>query len=162
ARVLREVAAGLAPGAVVDLGCGTALLTADLRARFPSARVVAGVDLSQSMLREGLRRHGALVRANVYALPFASGTVDLLTSTISYHVYVQPERALAEIRRVLAPGATLVLATMVTRFLKGKAGVMRLTTIGETRRHLEQAGFSVERTGRVRPGVAVFVSRAQA
>ena len=157
--VLREVA-GLAPRAVVDLGCGTALLTADLRARFPSARVVVGVDLSQGMLREGLRRHDALVRANVYALPIAGGAVDLLTSTISYHFYVEPERALAEIRRVLAPGATLVLATMVTRFLKGSTGIMRLTTIGETQRHLEQAGFSVERIGRVRPGVAVFVAKA--
>src|SRR5262249_55515607 len=71
AAVLREVV-GLEPRAVVDLGCGTALLTADLRARLPSARVVAGADLSHEMLREGLRRHDSLVRANVYALPFAS------------------------------------------------------------------------------------------
>jgi ubiquinone/menaquinone biosynthesis C-methylase UbiE len=158
AQVMRELE-GLAPRTVVDLGCGTGLLTADLRKRFPQAKVVVGADLSHEMMREGRSRHDAFVQANVYALPLAGGSADLLTSTISYHFYVQPERALREIRRVVGKGGTFILATMVTRFIKGSTGILRLTTIAETRKHLEQAGFSVVRIDRVRPGVAVFVAR---
>ena len=161
AQVLRELA-GLSPRAVLDLGCGTGLLTADMRKRFPQARVVVGADLSHEMMREGKHRHDAFARANVYALPFATGSIDLLTSTISYHFYVHPERALHEIRRVLSDRGTFVLATMVTRFLKGSTGILRLTTIGETKQHLEEAGFTIARIDRVRPGVAVFVARVPA
>ena len=74
---------------MLDLGCGTGQLTADL-ARFGSARVV-GVDLSHDMLRQAAERAPERVRANVYALPFADGAFDLVTSSISYHFY-EPAR----------------------------------------------------------------------
>src|SRR5262245_6527997 len=93
------------PRHVIDLGCGTAQLTLDLSARSPG---VVGVDLSMDMLAAARRRLGPrapqLVRANVYALPFSDRSVDLVTSTISYHWYLEPARALAELRRVPLPG----------------------------------------------------------
>jgi len=149
------------PARVIDLGCGTAQLTDDLARRFPAA-AVAGVDLSQDMLREARRRLGAqapaLLRGNVYALPLADGGVDLLTSTISYHWYLEPARALAEIRRVLRPGGRFVLATMATRFWRGVVGRARLATVEDTRADLAAAGFRVVDERRVRPGVRVFVA----
>jgi ubiquinone/menaquinone biosynthesis C-methylase UbiE len=149
------------PRTVIDLGCGTAQLTDDLMRRFPKARV-AGVDLSSAMLLAAQRRLGAaappLLRSNVYALPLATGSVDVMTSTISYHWYLEPQRALAEIRRVVRPGGRFVLATLATRLFRGVVGRARLATADDTRRELETAGFKVVAESRVRPGVRIFVA----
>lgn len=162
-RVHEAVLQTAAPDArrVLDLGCGTAQLTVDLAARHP---FVAGADLSPEMLRAAKRRLGAsappLVCANVYALPFADGAFDLLTSTISYHWYADKPRALAEIRRVLAPGGHLLLATITeTRIKLGPPKLVRFTDIRETERDLAAAGFTVAARRRVRPFVTIFDAR---
>ncbi len=154
-------ASGVAPRVVVDLGCGTAQLTADLSRRFPGA-LVAGVDLSDAMLIAARRRLGAeappLLRANVYALPLADASVDLLTSTISYHWYLEPARALAEIRRVLRPGGRFVLATMATKIFRGNVAKARLVTAEDHVADLRAAGFQVVGNAHVRPSVRVFTA----
>jgi ubiquinone/menaquinone biosynthesis C-methylase UbiE len=161
--VLREIAPLPPPRRVIDLGCGTAQLTVDLAARFGSALVV-GVDLSAAMLAAARRRLGphapSLVRANVYALPFADGAADLVTSTISYHWYLEPARALAEVRRALAPGGHFVLATLATRMFRGVVGRARFVTVAEHLADLRVAGFQVVATTRVRPGVVVLTATA--
>ncbi len=143
----------------VDLGCGTAQLTADLAERYP---VVIGADLSHEMLRAAQRRLGSdappLVRANVYALPFRDGSVDLLTVTISYHFYLEPQRALAEIRRVLRPGGRFVLAALVGP-ISGTGSIMRLDTPQKVRHELERAGFVIESAAPLRPVVRIYVAR---
>jgi ubiquinone/menaquinone biosynthesis C-methylase UbiE len=162
-RAMLALLDGDAPRAVLDLGCGTGQLTADLRARFPSARV-AGVDLSDAMLRQARGRVPLPVRASVYALPFADGAFTLVTSSISYHFYLEPERALAEIRRVLAPGGRFVLATLAPprprlfRALHGPMRHMRVTGADEVAGELAAAGFRVLRRERARGLVAVFAA----
>jgi ubiquinone/menaquinone biosynthesis C-methylase UbiE len=148
-----------APRRVLDLGCGTGQLTADLAARFPGAEVL-GLDLSADMLAFARRRlaQPRLLRANVYALPIADGALDLVTSTISYHWYLEPLRALAEIRRVLRPGGHFVLATMATWFVSAVVGLNRWVPASEHRNDLRAAGFSVGATARVRPTVHIFTA----
>ena len=87
-------------------------------------------------------------------------SVDLLTSTISYHFYLDRARALGEIRRVLRPGGQLLLATLATHLLRGNLRYMRLATISDTRADLAAAGFTVERVVHVFPAVRVFVATA--
>jgi ubiquinone/menaquinone biosynthesis C-methylase UbiE len=142
---------------VLDLGCGTAQLTADLAARFPGAHVV-GLDLSADMLAVARRRLAgpSLLRANVYALPLADGVLDLVTSTISYHWYLEPARALAEVRRVLRPGGRFVLATMATRRFRLALAHQRLAPAADHLADLRAAGFAVTATVRVRPAVHIF------
>ncbi len=150
---------GPPPRRVLDLGCGTAQLTADLRARFPHA-LVLGADLSGDMLAAARRRLGAatppLVQANVYALPFKDGSLDLVTSTVSYHWYLEPERALAEIHRVLEPGGRFQLATMTHTWLWRLAPKTRVVGATETRRELVAGGFQVTRETRLRPWVTLY------
>jgi ubiquinone/menaquinone biosynthesis C-methylase UbiE len=158
AAVLRAVdAQDLTPEVVIDLGCGTAQLTADLAARYP---VVCGVDLSAAMLAAARRRLGAaappLVQANVYALPLRDASVDLLTSTISYHWYLEPARALAEIHRVLRPGGRFVLATLASRVFQGTFGQTRWVSPARHAADLRAAGFTVLGEARVIPNVRVF------
>ena len=155
----------IAPRSILDLGCGTGLLTADLRARFPAARVV-GADLSDAMLRQAGDRVPLRARANVYALPFADGAFDLVTSSISYHFYLEPARALAEIRRVLSPGGRFVLAALASprlgplRVPLSPRAHMRVAAAGQIARELGAAGFHVTHVERVRALAAVFVAAA--
>ncbi|MGE3844832.1 MAG: trans-aconitate 2-methyltransferase, partial [Vicinamibacterales bacterium] len=98
---------------VLDLGCGSGLLTADLLARLPGGRVTC-VDLSANMLtaaREELNdrfpRRVSFIRAEASQLPFAAA-FDAVFSTATFH-WVPDHRALfAGIRIALVPGGRLV------------------------------------------------------
>ena len=118
--VQREVAArvaGLAidsaPAAarVLDVGCGPGGLLAELSARRPSLSAT-GVDLSHGMARACRERlpGGAAVGGDAEALPFRSGSFDLVVSTSTFQWVTDLARALGEVRRVLAPGGTFCLA----------------------------------------------------
>ncbi len=90
---------------VLDAGCGaghTALTFA------PHVREVVAFDLSDEMLAqvEALAAQRGITnirtqRGDVENMPFADGEFDLVTSRYSAHHWPHPERALAEIRRVL-------------------------------------------------------------
>jgi ubiquinone/menaquinone biosynthesis C-methylase UbiE len=158
AAVLRAVG-DVHAATVIDLGCGTGQLTADLAARFP---LVAGIDLSAAMLAAARRRLGAaappLLQANVYALPLRDASVDLLTSTISYHWYLEPERALAEIRRVVRPGGRFILATLTSRLFQGTLAATRWVSPARHAADLRAAGFTITAESRVLPNVRVFTA----
>jgi len=76
---------------------------------------MVGVDAARGMVREaaGTAPSGFSVRfveARVENLPFLSGWFDAVTSTVSFHHWRDQRAGLAEIGRVLAPGAVLALA----------------------------------------------------
>lgn len=107
----------LRPGArVLDLCTGTADLALAAVSRGAGARVL-GVDFSAEMLRRGLGkvRGGAhreaihLVRGDAANIPAASASVDAVTIGFGIRNVAQPERALAEIARVLRPGGRLAI-----------------------------------------------------
>lgn len=96
-----------APGAhVLDVGCGNGAYLARLEAR---RATVTGCDLSLGMLNAGTGAQ--LVNADAQYLPFCRGTFDaVLAAHMLYHVPDQ-RAAVAEIRRVLAPGGACVAVT---------------------------------------------------
>lgn len=94
---------------VLDAGCGTGRLTAELLEALPRGRVI-GIDLSQNMLtaaREHLRPHFGmqvgLVAADFLHLPF-EGAFDGIVSTAAFHWVLDHERLFLELRRILRPG----------------------------------------------------------
>ncbi|WP_199826389.1 class I SAM-dependent methyltransferase [Streptomyces sp. SBT349] len=92
---------------VLDLGAGTGKLTRLLTDR---ERDVTAVEPSDGM-RELLtsRAPGARVLAGVAeSIPLCEGSVDVVLMAQAWH-WVDPERALPETARVLAPGGTLGL-----------------------------------------------------
>lgn len=54
-----------------------------------------------------------LLRADVGRLPFASGSVDAIHAGAAIHCWPNPEAAMAEISRVLAPGGVFVASTFL-------------------------------------------------
>jgi SAM-dependent methyltransferase len=99
---------------VIELGCGTAYLSAQLARQ--GARPV-GVDLTPAQLATAGRcqqRFGLvfpLVEANAEDVPLQDGSFDLVVSEYGASVWCDPERWVAEAARLLRPGGRLVFLT---------------------------------------------------
>jgi len=111
-------------GPVLDAGCGAGGYTRALRE--DGHRVVAA-DLSEGMTRSG--GEPATV-ADITALPFAAGSFGgAIALHMLYHVD-DPDAALAELRRVTAPGGIVVISTNAAG---DKAALRRAHAIGAER-----------------------------
>jgi len=97
---------------VLDAGCGTGRLTADLLQALPNGRVVA-LDVSQNMSRSareylqpqfGLRAQ--VVVADLLDLPFAA-TFDGIVSTAAFHWVLDHDRLFRGLFQSLRPGGWL-------------------------------------------------------
>jgi ubiquinone/menaquinone biosynthesis C-methylase UbiE len=103
-----ELLAAQPGAAVVDVGCGAGRAVGELVERGVKA---VGVDPTEQMIDVARRRwSGADFRlAGAYGLPFREGVLDGYRADKVFHVLDDPARALAEARRVLAPGGRVVL-----------------------------------------------------
>lgn len=98
---------------ILDVGCGTGILTARIQSTL-STDDVSGVDPSEGMLANARRRSSAVNWLNGAAehLPLPDGAVDAVTSSTAFHFFDQPA-ALAEFHRVLAPGGIVVIGSVI-------------------------------------------------
>ena len=110
----------VSPARVVDLGAGPGAGADALARRYPRADIVE-IDRSAVMLRERRRwrwpaamRRGRRVRlrADALALPLAADSADLVFSNLLLPVCQDPDRVLAEVHRVLKPGAPFVFTSL--------------------------------------------------
>lgn len=142
-------------GVMLDIGCGSGATLQWFSGRHPGWRCL-GVDVAW----EGLRavpplRSGGAALASALALPVRSSSVDLIVSQdVLQHLPLDGGdlAALAEMRRVLKPGGTLVLRTNAQPIPRTPDDVeyqFHRYATPELRRKLISAGFVVERLGRV-------------
>lgn len=99
---------------LLDLGTGTGRMLEVFSSR---ARRGTGIDLSHEMLtvaRDKLEKAGCancqVRQGDLYQLPFGSGDFDAITIHQVLHFLNEPDRAIAEAARVLAPGGFLLIA----------------------------------------------------
>ncbi|MFE0175507.1 class I SAM-dependent methyltransferase [Streptomyces sp. NPDC059002] len=100
------------PATILDIGCGDGTAAATAAPLLAGHRVI-GVDWSQDALRRANAHLSHVVRGELTdgGLPFATGAADaVLFSEVIEHL-VDPDSALDELRRVLAPGGHLMLST---------------------------------------------------
>jgi len=154
----RDIAAQLKPvpyETLLDVGCGTGFLI-DLMAKHRPARYT-GLDLSPEMIRmaEGKQIEGAAFTVgSADRLPFPDRSFDIVTCSQSFHHYPYPDKAMAEVLRVLKPGGLYILSDTgiggVGGFIDNHI-LFRLARSGDchtTNRHgiarmMEKAGFTV-------------------
>lgn len=109
---------------VLDLACGPGNFSREFARIVAPDGLVAGVDVSQTMLERGaeeLRRSGlanlALIRADAGELPFTDDSFDGACCFAALHLMAEPFAVLDELTRVLAPGGRIALMTSVRRQL---------------------------------------------
>ncbi len=115
---LEALANELQPARALDVGCGAG--HASFALARGGARRVTAYDPSSSMLavvaQEGTARGATAIETCVgpaEALPFESGTFELVVTRYSAHHWANVPRALAECARVTAPGGRLVVIDLV-------------------------------------------------
>lgn len=108
---------------VLEVGCGRGLLWAENGDRIDPSWALSLTDMSSGMVAETRRATASLPcrvvtrAANVLSLPFAAGKFDVVVANhMLYHVDERP-LALAEMARVMVPGAILLAATNGERHL---------------------------------------------
>lgn len=100
----------MAPGLRwLDVGCGTGALCASIIARCAPAAVV-GVEPSEGFLataRENLAGRASLHPGSATAIPLVDASIDVAVSALVLNFVPDPRAALAEMKRVTAPGGTI-------------------------------------------------------
>jgi SAM-dependent methyltransferase len=112
----REVVARLGPGVVLDVGCGVGDETARLA---DAGRVVVGVDYDAATAVDAGRELGRsddgrtlrFAAMDGSRVGLRTGAVDFACSSHIIEHFVNPERHVAEIARVLAPDGTAFFLT---------------------------------------------------
>ena len=99
---------------VLDVGCGSGSMSRLIARSFPDVEVV-GVDVREQYLdyaRARAREEGihnlTFERGDVFALPFADASFDLVWSKYLLQWLREPKAALAEFKRVARPGGHVV------------------------------------------------------
>ncbi len=103
---------------ILDAGCGTGSLTFAL-ARRVNAKSIFGIDFSAVYVDQAARQNRdakiAFKVGDICALPFADRSFDRVLSQLVLHFVPQSGRAIAELRRVARPGATVAAAVWDVR-----------------------------------------------
>ena len=144
---------GPTPARILDAGCGTGRFLEECHSQWAEAQTF-GCDLSADGLhatRRGLKR---LAVADVTALPFASGTFDVLVcSDVLQHLSAaNAKTALGELARLLRRNGALIVRTAARRGIGQK-------------RHRDSADYQQWEPGKLRAAVEsqgfeiVFLSR---
>jgi len=98
----------------LDVGCGTGALSGAVLERWAPASLV-GVDPAEGFLDVARARFAELgdavrfERADAAALPLPDASVDVAVSGLVLNFVDSPERAVAEMTRVLAPGGLVAI-----------------------------------------------------
>jgi SAM-dependent methyltransferase len=106
----RALLAG-ARGRVLELGAGTGLNLAHYPAGLAELVLIEPEPAMRARLAQRVARSGRearIVTARAEALPFAEGTFDTVVSTLVLCTVGDPDAAVREARRVLAPGGRLL------------------------------------------------------
>src|SRR5688572_5842582 len=157
---------------VGDLGCGTGQLTAALA---PFVRHVIAVDASAAMLQAAKKRlHGfenvELRRGDLESLPIDDARLDAATLALVLHHLPEPDRALAEVARVLKPRGRLLIVDMLPHDRESYRQQMGHVWLGfsdeHVRRILDESGFADVRIILLSPdpkskGPGLFVATAK-
>ena len=111
--VLARIPADFVPTKILDIGCGTGRLLRRMHLRWPKACLV-GVDVSEGMVAQARAQtsYATIHQAPAEHLPLENDSVDLVTSTASFHHWSDQAQGVREVVRVLCGGGLFILADM--------------------------------------------------
>ena len=140
---------GLKDGMIfADVGCGPGFFSA------PAARIIGGkgvvyaIDTQDEMLSELKRREDAenikAVKSEENSIPIEDGVSDFILLAYVLHEAESKAVFLKEVRRILKPGATLLLLDWEKRVEENGPPFEERLSREEALGFLKEAGFSIE------------------
>ncbi len=94
---------------ILDVACGTGILTLRLAKLVPEGAVV-GVDFSPGMIAQARAKqvpegfNVSFIEGNAEDLPFPDNSFDYVVNSFAFHFFPNPEKAVQEMHRVLKDG----------------------------------------------------------
>lgn len=111
---LLEMSGATADDTVLDVACGPGLVACEFARH---CRHVTGLDLTPAMIVQAEQRQTEIGLANlswqvgdVQPLPYADDSFSLVITRYSFHHFLNPSAALAEMIRVCRPGGRVLVA----------------------------------------------------
>lgn len=145
---------------ILDLGCGNGNILKTLKERIPAEYY--GLDISEKMIEEAGKKLGKAARLQVgdaEQLPYQDNFFDVVVCNASFHHYPNPEKAAAEMGRIMKTGGLLILGdptmppVMIEMFnwaLKwSSSGDVKLWKKREIRELFAHNGFVMEEWKRI-------------
>lgn len=155
-------------GKWLDVSCGTGTVISMLD---QSPLKKYGIDFSEKMIAEARRKVGDGAQffvASAEEIPFDCNTFDVVTCSFAFHHYIHPDEVMYEFRRIMKPGATLLIAdpfvpqplrTLVNPMLRfSDNGDYHMYGKRELTRLMKDSGFRMEDFRRI--DKRVFLTRA--
>lgn len=154
---------------LLDVACGTGLLAEMLRREHPQLHIT-GIDITPQMLERARLRVPPIAGNGVSwklghaeNLPVEAQEFDVVTCTNAFHLVQDAPAALAEFRRTLKPGGTLVIVDWCRDFpfMRVRDKLMRvldrqrrqIRRLNELTSAIESAGFAIQSRERFRTGM---------
>ncbi|MCM0083838.1 methyltransferase domain-containing protein [Geomonas sp. Red32] len=110
---------------VLDVACGPGLVACEFARH---AGQVTGIDITPAMIEQAARRQQELGLTNltwtegdVVPLPYPDDSFSLVITRYSFHHFLEPQRALAEMIRVCRPGGRVLVADVAIEPAKVEA-----------------------------------------
>lgn len=101
---------------LLDAGCGTGAMLGMFKKDCPDKNYT-GIDLSEKMIEAAKKKHFEgiqFVVGDCESLPFPNDSFDVVTCSMSFHHYPNPEKFFMSLRQVLRPGGRLILRDMAS------------------------------------------------
>lgn len=102
------------PRRVLELACGTGVVTRTLAAMLPEGVAIIAVDLNPGMVERaeavGTARPVVWQQGDASRLPFEDGAFDLVVCQFGVMFFPDKAQAFSEMRRVLMPGGTCIFS----------------------------------------------------
>ena len=171
---LEEMFIDISGKSLLDIGCADGTTTKQIKKILPSAEVT-GVDLYKKAINHAKKRTNKIkikfIYGDVHNLPFGDNSFEIVTAIETIEHLDNPNKALAEIYRVLKPNGYLIVGQDTDSLLfrvvwfvwtKWKGGVWKNSHIScmkpeELKKALKKQGFKIEKSKIVNLGMEIFI-----
>ena len=136
---------------VLDVACGNGTLLADMKKQ--KDIIGYGVDVSEQMIKNAVRNNPGMEFhvSGCEALPFPSGSMDVITVSAAYHHFPDVAAFAKEAKRVLKPGGEIYISEVYFNALLrllcnpfvplSKSGDVKFYSPGEIANNFTRFGF---------------------